>query len=372
MVGTAWGACSASNRHYQAELLKNYVEIELAMISAFFVWWFGQLASVLPAWLRQSALTDDALVIVPSAPLEDIGTVAVELHRNGKAAMLGRYALGAADLKELPLSFNRPVVLRLTAADVLQKTLVLPLAAQTELDQVLAFEMDRETPFKPEELYWNHRIETVDRQRGRLLVRLLLLPKLALAPLLSALAQVGIAPRWAEILDDREQGLYLPLDSDGAHPQHRLGYLVWPTAACCVLLAVASAVTPFMRQAVELAALDRAIAVGRSTAAQAEHLRGEIDRLSASAKLINGELAKAGRPLEILAAVTEALPDDTYLTEINLRRQKVTFSGRSAGAARLIGALAANGKFHDPAFAAPVTRIEAQRMELFTINAEVP
>ena len=44
---------------------------------------------------------------------------------------------------------------------------------------------------------------------------------------------------------------------------------------------------------------------------------------------------KAGRPLVVLAAATRILPDDTYLTEMELRQRKLTLSGRSAGAGRL-------------------------------------
>ena len=72
-----------------------------------------------------------------------------------------------------------------------------------------------------------------------------------------------------------------------------------------------------------------------------------------------------------MAATTRILPDDTYLTEMEVRQRKVTLSGRSAGAARLIGALAADAEFRNPGFSAPVTRLEALRAELFTINAEV-
>jgi general secretion pathway protein L len=56
---------------------------------------------------------------------------------------------------------------------------------------------------------------------------------------------------------------------------------------------------------------------------------------------------------------------------MELRQRKVTLTGRSAGAARLIGALAADGEFRNPAFSAPVTRLEALKAELFTINTEV-
>ena len=353
-------------------LLKVYGEVERTMIGAFFAWWLGQLTGLLPVWLRRAALTStDALVITPTGSLEHVDAVSVELRRNGAEAPLGLFALGAAELKELPLSPSRPIVLRLTRGDLLEKTLVLPLAAQGDLDQVLAFEMDRETPFALEELYWNHRIETVDRQHGRLLVRLLLLPKASLAPLLSALARVGIVPRWAEISDDPGQGAHLPLDGDGLHSQHRSPRLIWPAAVCCAVLALGAIVTPFARQALELAALDREAGVGRSAASQAEGLRHEIDRLSGSADFVKSELRKSARPLEILAMVTRVVPDDTYLTDIDLRQRKVTLSGRSGGASGLIGALAADGNFRNPSFAAPVTRLEALRVEVFTITAEV-
>ncbi len=340
------------------------------MISSILAWWLGQLADLLPARLWRSAATSDALVIAPIGPLDHAGAITVALRRNGEVAQLGEFALHAAELSDLPRSSNWPAVLRLTRTDVLEKTLILPLAAQADLNQVLAFEMGLETPFEPEDLYWNHRVETVDRQHGRLVVRLMLLPKATLGPLLSTLAQVGILPRWVEVSEGREVWPVLPLDGEGARPQHRSRRLFWPAAVCCGLLAFGVIATPFVRQAAELAALDRQVAAGRSAAAQAQRLRDEIDQLSGSAELVKRELGKAGRPLEVLASVTRVLPDDTYLTEIGLRQRKLTLSGRSAGAARLIGALAADG-FRNPTFAAPVTQLEALHAEVFSIIAEV-
>jgi len=73
----------------------------------------------------------------------------------------------------------------------------------------------------------------------------------------------------------------------------------------------------------------------------------------------------------VMAAATRVLPDDTYLTEMQLQQRKLTMSGRSAAAAKLIGAMAADNEFHNPTFAAPVTRIEALKQEIFTIVTEV-
>lgn len=343
------------------------------MIGAFFAWWVGQLAELLPAWLRRpAAMCADALLVAPLGPLDRAGTVAVLLRRGGREAQLGQFALGSSQLDALPRSPRRPIVLRLGRAELLEKALSLPLAAHGDLDQVLAFEMDRETPFTVDEVYWAHRVEAIDRQQGRLLVRLLLVPKASVAALLRALAQAGIAPRWAEIADAPAEYPLLPLDGDRLRPQQRSRWLVRAAAAGCAVLAAGAIATPFARQAVQLTALDREVRAGRAIAAEAETLRREIDRLSRSADLIRSAREKTGRPLEVLAAATRLLPDDAYLTEFELRQRKVTLGGRSsAGAARLIGAFAADGKFRNPSFSAPVTRVEALRAEVFTIGAEV-
>jgi general secretion pathway protein L len=343
------------------------------MVREFFTWWVDQLADVLPQELRRSAFSaSDALVITPIGSLAPgADAVGVDLRRNGKETPLGRFGIGAVGLAELPRNATRTSVLRLGESEVLTKTVTLPLAAERELDQVIAFEMDRETPFKAEELYWIHRITAVDRQNGRLSVRLSLVPKTNLEPLLTDLAQIGIRPSRLEISDGPDKGLSLPLDGNGGRARHASAWLLWPIAACCAALALAAIVTPFVRQELALASLERQIAGGRDAAAEADSLRNEIDRLSGSAGFVESERDKAGRPLVVLAAATRILPDDTYLTEMELRQRKLTLSGRSAGAARLIGALAADGEFKNPGFSAPVTRLEALRTELFTINAEV-
>jgi general secretion pathway protein L len=344
------------------------------MLREFFSWWFGQLADLLPAVLRRTApFAEDATVIAPVGPIaRGIDAVAVGQRRNGRETSLGRFALGPAGVGALPHPAGRPIVLRLGEADVLAKTVVLPLAAERELEQVLSFEMDRETPFRTDELYWSHRIVEVDRQNGRLSVRLQLLPKANLAPLVEALGQIGIAPQRVEIADGPDAGACLPLASENGVRRRVAGRVIVPVAgACCAALLAAVVVIPFVRQAAALASLDRQIVGGRAAAAEAAGLRREIDRLSRSADLIESEHEKVGRPLEILAAVTRVVPDDSYLTELELLQRKLTVSGRSAAAARLIGAFATDKEFRNPAFAAPVTRIEALRQEIFTIVAEV-
>jgi general secretion pathway protein L len=343
------------------------------MLGEFLSWWGAQLAELLPRRLRRSPPTAaDATVVTPLGSVgQTVEAVAVGLRRSGREGQLGRFPLAAAELADIPHSPAKPVVLRLGEADVLGKTVVLPLAAERELDQVLDFEMDRETPFTADELYWHHRVEAADRQNGRLSIRLVLVPKAVLAPLLEALAQAGLAPVRAEIADGPDAGDWLPLTGNGHAVDRASSRFLRPLAVGCTVLALAVVAAPFVRQSVAIARLDRSLAAGRAEAGEADRLRSEITRLVGSADFVEKERDKVGEPLAVLAATTNILPDDSYLTELQLQQRKLTMSGRSAAAAKLIGAMAADSMFRNPAFTAPVTRIEALRQEIFTIVTEV-
>lgn len=342
------------------------------MVREFFRWWLAELADFLPERWRNGVGNIDAIILAPIAPLSDAPeSVVVTERRNGRETMIGRFALAGSGLIDLRPA-GKQVVLRLADSDVLSKTLALPLAAERQLDQALAFEMDRETPFSAEELFWNSRVLRRDRSAGKLWVQLQLLPRSKLTHLLETLDRWGLQPHRAEFGEGADPNGYLSLDPDDGRSHRAAGHsLLWAAAACCIVLALAAAVIPFVRQELELAALDRQIAADQIAAAEAQKLRQQIEQLTVNADLVESERAKGGRPLTILAALTRMLPADTYLTELVQQQRKVTITGRSAAASRLIAILAAGDHLRNPAFTAPVTRIETSHSEIFTISAEV-
>jgi general secretion pathway protein L len=344
------------------------------MFRKFFLWWFGQLAELVPGPLRgPDTAARDAVLITPAGPLSEMtDDIDVSLRRGGRETSLGRFGISESRLDRVPRATGTPAILRLDAGEVLGKTLSLPIAAERQLEQVLEFEMDRETPFNAEELFWTYRLARRDRQTGTLLVRLLLLPRARLEGLLAGLDGIGLKPSWVEIAGGPDQSSQIPLSDRQAEPHgFARRWSVWAAGAVCICLALAAVLVPFARQSTESADIERRIAANRQIATQAEKLRQEVDQLSGSIGLVESERVKAGRPVAVLAALTRLLPDDTYLTEFTQQQRKVTLSGRSAAASRLIGMLAGDELLRNPAFAAPVTRIEATRSEVFSITAEV-
>src|SRR5437879_814395 len=193
------------------------------MLREFFVWWTGQLRDLLPArWTRLGSTHEDALVIEPIAALSrdidrEVNGIEVNLRRHGRETALGHFSLSTDTVAELPRPPGNRIVLRLRQEDVLAKTVTLPIAAESHLHQALAFQMDQETPFTSDEIYWSHAVARRDRQSGRLSVRLLLVPRQSLAALLQALDRIGLVPSRVEIGDGPDRDRILPLDgADGS------------------------------------------------------------------------------------------------------------------------------------------------------------
>jgi len=143
-------------------------------------------------------------------------------------------------------------------------------------------------------------------------------------------------------------------------------------AACvCAGLVAAAAIVPFVKQALELAAVERRIEAIAPRVQLAEALRKRVGEAADGRDVLAAERIRLGDPLQALAVLTELLPDDTYLTVLTLNMRKLTFAGRSAGAARLIAVLSASPLIRNPVFGAPVTRSEDGQGDLFSIHADL-
>lgn len=336
------------------------------MLHEFLVWWAGQLVSLLPGRLRSLDGGGDGLIAVLSA---DATTAGFILRRRGRETALGTFplaGLGAAPLRAAIGARPPPVTLRLPPGQLLEQSVVLPLAAEREPERVLRYEMDRLTPFQASELFWTWRIVRRDRARGQLHVTLSVAVQGALRPVLDALASAGIRP--VALQSGQAGRTFIPLDRTPDPFWRRrfdlgLGLL-------CAVLALTAAGAPFIVQLRERAAVERRIASARPAVDQVDALRRQAAAAMAGVDVLAAQRAVSGNMLETLAALTATLPDDTALSDLAIRARAITISGQSASAARLIPALAADPALRNPSFAAPVTRNETAKAEGFTIRAE--
>ncbi len=267
-------------------------------------------------------------------------------------------------------SRNAPTVIVLPPSMLLEREVILPLAAERDPARVLQYEMPRLTPFSPDDVFWSWTVEHRDGSLKRLHLQLCLVPKSALRLVFYALEQMGIRPAVIEgqtpLGQTRRIRLIMEL-SNGQRWKHRM---LIAGVVICALLAVAAIVQPFIRQSLQLAAIESRMAELRPRTDQAQAARRRIAAITANGDVLTAEHARLGDALQAIAVTTELLPDDTYLTDFTLRERKLTLTGQSAAAAKLIAILSTAPTIGNPAFAAPVTRAENGRADLFSIRAE--
>ncbi|MBP0494952.1 PilN domain-containing protein [Pararoseomonas indoligenes] len=328
---------------------------------------------LLSAGMRPSEDRSDAL-IATLQPAD--ASLSLSRRRRGRESPAGAFSIdpaGATALRrQLGPGRRAPrLLLRVPPALVLERPVTLPLATEGELDRVLAYELDRLSPFRAEEVFWTYAVEGRDTSAGQIRLRLALVPRQGLEAALGTLRAAGMPA--AGLLAPRGSGgswsFGLEAPGTAREPAGRRLALRLAVAGCAALALVAAAL-PFLRQQRALAAAEARIAASRPAVTEVEALRRRTAERAGGNDALSAEAARLGRPLEALAALTAILPDDTFLTALTLRQGVATLTGQSAGAARLIAALSADPSIRSAAFAAPVTRQEGGRGEVFTIRVD--
>jgi general secretion pathway protein L len=345
------------------------------MLSSLITWWKEQMRDLVPASLRSfiSRSWRPALVVVSETP--DALDVALFLRNRGNETPLGRHRLDDPSLRDavmrLPRASRATVILKTPQDLLLEQEIMLPLQAEPDLKRVIAYEMDRLTPFRADQVLWTYLIGRRDAVRNRLYLRVTVIPRRPLEALLAALRDAGLIPTLIEAGNTAESRRTIPLTDDSAiRPWLGPRAEAYAMGVCAVLAATAIAL-PFVQQSIEFSAVDERIEAIRPQVAEAEKLRKAIAGSAATADAITAAHNQVGAPLQTIAVLTEVLPDDTYLTSLSLRQRKLSIAGRSAAAAKLIGAMAAHPLIRNPAFVAPVIRDETNGGQMFSIRSDL-
>ncbi len=344
------------------------------MLDEFLGWWLARWREILPqAWVAAASDRVPVLLLGPDR-LDDPSRLRARLRQGQTVTPLGDIALGpGADRALAAIVARAPrrsqALLEVPDDTVLARDVTLPLAAEADLDRLLGYEMDRLTPFPADAVLHGHEIRRRDRAANRLVVSLFVVPLARVRATLDALADAGIKPAALEGRDAGGVRRRVPLGAHGSGPRRNaLQHGAWALAIGLVLIALAA---PFARQSAALSRADSEREALAPRTRDAVALRGRIAASAAGSDVLADATARTADPMAVLATLTARLPDDTYITDLSMNGRTVTLNGQSASAAKLIGLLAADPTISNPAFSAPVTRLEATHSDLFSIRASV-
>ena len=348
------------------------------MIRMFLKWWRQQIADLLPAAMRRSHRKHiDALIIEPvEGGQRETQSVDLFLRQKQQIRSLGRFTLdnhGMAGVRRAAAAARRPIAiwLRVPPKAVLEKELSLPIAAEHNLEHVLGYEMDLETPFSADEVWWDWQIKSRDTAQGRIMVHLWLIPKAPFLGLITALWQAGLAPNAIDILTMPGQRRQIILRANANQPKPVAPRSVKIAVRTCFILAAVAIALPFILLTIHQAEVEMRIAKLQPAADRARELQQQLSSSEAAAAPLADLRQRAGSALQAVAIITKTLPDDAYLTGLSLHERKLKLTGQAINAAALIEVLTADPYIIEPAFIAPVTRPNNAVTETFSIAAEV-
>jgi general secretion pathway protein L len=342
----------------------------------FFAWWLGELKATLPPRLARILHPDrPRIVLEPTASAitvrhgvgdseRELGAVAVDEREPAGARVTFARLVEGVDVGEAVIA------LRLSAAEALRKIVDLPSAAAENLSQVLAFEMDRLTPFAADAVYFDHRITREDDEARRIQVEITLLPRAAVDPVIAKVRALGIEPRTVDLLEAdgrsvRRSAVALPSQSP-----RRSGLSSRLSAALGVLAAVLMAAlvyVPLERQRQHADALEAELAAARDQAEAGRRLQAQIEQREKEGRFIIERKLQRPPFVAVLDEVTRLLPDDTWLFRLRFAGNEIQTFGYSPSASTLIGTIEASPLFVDAQFRAPLTRDPRVGAEQFHI-----
>ncbi|TQE99592.1 MAG: PilN domain-containing protein [Spiribacter salinus] len=330
----------------------------LAPVREFMRWWRSELEQLLP---RRGGNSNDMVELearcTNGQTLLCVDDIAVPVAETPPEQLRRR------------LATSDTVVLRLGDGLVLRSQVELPAAAEENLRQVLWFEMDRQTPFRPEAVYFDYLLIRRQPDRGSLRVDLAVAPRAAVDPLLAMLERMGLSVQRMPPLTEAGMDL-LPAEQR----RRPIDWRSWSRrglAGLAVALLVAVVALPLYQDQQRLSRLEQAVAAARSEALEVQRLREEIQQRSAAVAFAGRRKEQGISALDVLAEVTRRLGDDSWLQEFELQAGEVRLRGEGPNAAQLIDELDGSPRFTNPSFRAPVTQGTTAGLERYYLSAEV-
>ncbi len=361
----------------------------------FWRWWIGELTPLLPSASRIAFQRRFVRPVIEFAdgevvfwrPEFGVGptrlAIAEKVSLTGDAAAV--LAAGRAAVARLAADASGglaapKVVIALSSRQVLRKELTLPAAVEENLAQTLAYDLDRHTPFRPEQLYFDAIVVSRDAAKKTLRVDWAAALRSIVDDACKQVEAWGAVPR-AVVPGPPATAAKLNLIPDVARPRplEWRRWQVWAPTAIVATIALAAVIVPLAQKRQYAIALSALSAEAGQQAQAANAVRQQLEVMQSDYNYVLAKKYAYPSLVHVLDEVTRTLPDDTWLTQFELKtggrgkelQRDLYLRGESGNAGKLIALLEDTKLVEQAAPRSPTTKIQGASGEIFDVGARL-
>lgn len=344
-------------------------------LPGFLRWWGGELSALVPVrWRRAFAGGKRWYVIERQGDawsLRRVGDSLALAKADDIDGVEHRVATLARALSEADPA-DRRVALLLPPGNVLRRRLVLPVAARDNLRQVVGFDLDRQTPFRAEDIHFGVRDLGEPAPDGRFVAELAATPRQALDAQLDELAALGVSPDRVDVPQGYGlAGIDLLPPARAPRRVDRRARLNAALLAVIVLLLFGAMAGWLHNRNAALEDMRAEVDSLRSDAQKVKALRQRLTESAGASGFLAKRKAESPAILPVLAELTRRLSDDTWLERFTVNASgQIGFQGQSPQAARLIDAMKGAAYIGEPSFQGTIQSDPTSGKERFYMQAK--
>jgi general secretion pathway protein L len=259
--------------------------------------------------------------------------------------------------------------LRLLPSGLVRKRISLPTAVKGNLEEAVGYQIDVETPFRTSDVYYGARL--VAETSTAIGVEIHVVLRSTIDALISEVDASGIfIERVYSCTSDRDPEPVLLLSRPTAPTtKARRQIILLCTIAASIF--AAAVLSPLVNKAVDASRLAERAEIDMRLAAPIIAARRKLAAKEDSKQVIAKIAQRFPDPLQILVALTQSIPSDTWLTRLAMREGEIQISGLTPSTSILIDKLARTDLFSPPAYAAPAVLDPSFDRERFVLNIRV-
>jgi general secretion pathway protein L len=354
-----------------------------ARLANFWRWWRGEIVRMLPQRFAAfggggstplvSIEGDDVVVIDPHAPAGSEKRASVAgLDNNARRAHVRALLEAAGETRGRARAALRH-------DEALVRRVVLPAATEENLSHVLGFEMDRLTPFKADEVYFDQRVASRDAANGQIAVDLAMARRQIVDARVRELGALGVSVQGVALRDDAHRSPdtfdLLPSEQRGERESPRERMVRMSLVGAVALLFLGALAYPVYSKREAVKALQPALEKARADAQATDAVLRELERQAADYNFLLTRKYSWYPTAQYIEDLSRLLPDTTWLQQLDIKTtgktKEIVITGETASSSKLIELLESSKLLQNASPRGPTTRGSVPGTERFMIGAEL-